>query len=137
MSNVTSIIKLGAAVLITVAAIAIAVALFGQGQEITRGAEGDLKGLNQVMTSNKYAAYNNTDVSGSMVINSIRMYGEQGTVTVNVKTTAGASVAYTPGQKYSITNIADNNYINPTGTFGAQLTTNANGIITAITFTQK
>lgn len=137
MNNVTTIIKLGAAVLITIAAIAIAVALFSMGADVTKSSESDIKGLSQVMVSKKYEAYNNTEVSGSNVINAIRMYAETGTLTVSVTTKASASSTYNSTSKYTISNPQDNSYINPVGTFSATLTTNANGVITQITFVQK
>ncbi len=138
MNNVTTIIKLGAAVLITIAAIAIAVALFSMGADVTKSSESDIKGLSQVMVSKKFEAYNNTEVSGSNVINAIRMYAETGSLTVSVTTKAATAASkYDSSNKYTITNNTDGNYINPVGTFTSTLTTNANGVITQITFVQK
>jgi len=137
MSNVTTIIKLGAAVLITIAAIAIAVALFGQGADVAKNTENDIKGLNQVLVSKKFEAYNNTEVSGSNVINAIRMYAETGTLTVTVKTkAASSSITYNQSNKYTITDPSNVNYINPVGNFTSTLTINANGVVTGISFTQ-
>lgn len=137
MSNVTTIIKLGAAVLITVAAIAIAIALFGQGADITKNSESDIKGISQVIASKKYDAYNGTEVSGSSVVNAVRMYGETDTLAVSVKTKAGADKTYKSTAKYAITDSTNNDYINPVGTFTSILTTNSNGIVTQISFAQK
>jgi hypothetical protein len=139
MSNVTSIIKLGAAVLITVAAIAIAIALFGQGADITKNSESDIKGISQVIASKKYDAYNSTEVSGSSVVNAVRMYGETGTLAISVKTkTAGAAaVTYDSSTKYAVADTKNANYINPVGTFASKLTTNDNGIVIQISFEQK
>lgn len=138
MSNVTTIIKLGAAVLITIAAIAIAIALFGQGADITKSSENDIKGISQVIESKKYDAYNSTKVSGSSVVNAVRMYGETNTLTVSVKTNAAAAaVTYSSTNKYAVTDPASSNYINPVGTFASVLTTNANGIVTQISFAQN
>jgi flagellar basal body-associated protein FliL len=138
MSNVTTIIKLGAAVLITVAAIAIAIALFGQGADITRNSESDIKGISQVISSKKFDAYNSTEVSGSSVVNAVRMYGETDELTVSVKTNAAAAATtYKSTSKYAVSDSANANYINPVGTFTSTLTANANGIITQISFVQK
>lgn len=138
MSNVTTIIKLGAAVLITVAAIAIAIALFSQGADITKNSENDIKGVSQVIASKKYDAYNNTEVSGSSVINAVRMYGETDTLTVTVRTKAvSAADTYSSTNKYAITNSSDSKYINPVGTFTSSLKTNTNGVIAQIDFVQK
>jgi hypothetical protein len=137
MNNVTTIIKLGAAVLITVAAIAIAIALFGQGADITKNSESDIKGISQVIASKKYDAYNSTEVSGSSVVNAVRMYGETNELNVSVDTLMAAAVAYTSTNKYAVTNSGDEKYINPVGTFKSTLTTNANGIVTAISFVQN
>ena len=138
MSNVTTIIKLGAAVLITVAAIAIAVALFGQGADIAKNSENDIKGISQVILSKKYDAYDNTEVSGSSVINAIRMYGETGALDVNVRTRADRSgVTYNSSKKYAVTDPVSADYINPVGTFKSSLVINANGIVTQISFDQN
>lgn len=137
MNNVTTIIKLGAAVLITVAAIAIAIALFGQGADITKSSESDIKGISQVIASKKYDAYNSTEVSGSSVVNAIRMYGETDVLDVSVDTLMGAVTDYDSTHKYAITDSSDGLYINPVGTFKSTLTANTNGIITKISFVQK
>jgi hypothetical protein len=138
MNNVTTIIKLGAAVLITVAAIAIAIALFGQGADITKNSESDIKGISQVITSKKYDAYNGTEVSGSSVVNAVRMYGETDVLDVSVRTImVAAKVDYDSDNKYDITDSGSGEYINPVGTFKSTLTTNDNGIVTAISFVQQ
>lgn len=138
MSNVTTIIKLGAAVLITIAAVAIAVGIFGMGADVTKNSENDIKGLNQILVSKKFDAYNNTKVSGSSVINAIRMYAETGSVPVSVKTGAATSaVVYNQTTKYTVSDPTNANYINPVGNFTATITTNANGIVTQISFVQQ
>ena len=137
MNNVTTIIKLGAAVLITVAAIAIAIALFGQGADITKNSESDIKGISQVIASKKYDVYNSTEVSGSSVVNAVRMYGETNELFVDVDTLMSAVVTYNTGNKYAVTDSTSPNYINPVGTFTSTLTTNDNGIVTKISFAQK
>ena len=136
MSNVTTIIKLGAAVLITVVAITIAVSLFTQGQDITKSSESDLKGISQVMSSKKYEGYNNTSVSGSSVINAIKLFCESEGVIVNVKTSSGTTKTYSKTSLYNISESSNENYINPAGTFNSVLTVNENGVVTQITFTQ-
>ena len=138
MSNVTTIIKLGAAVLITIAAIAIAIALFGQGAEITKNSEDDIQGISEVIDNAKYDAYNNTEVSGSSVINAIRMYAETGELTVSVDTImSAAAVVYNESTPYAVTDPTLANYINPVGDFDADMVANTNGVVIGITFVQN
>ena len=138
MSNVTTIIKLGAAVLITIAAIAIAIALFGQGAEITKNSEDDIQGISEVIDNAKYDAYNGTEVSGSSVINAIRMYAETGELTVSVDTLMSpAATTYNEATPYAVTDSTLPNYINPVGDFNSTMVANTNGVVTGITFVQN
>ena len=138
MDNVTTIIKIGAAVLITIGMIAIAVALFGMGADVTKNSENDIKNLSQALVAREYDAYNGTKVSGSNVISAIRMYGETGKLTVAVTTKmSSGSTTYSPTVKYSATDPTSSTYINPVGTFSATVAANTNGVVTGLTFTQN
>lgn len=137
MNNVTKLLLLAASVLITIAVITIAITIFGQGQQMTQTAEQDMQGINAVLSAKKFEAYDGKQVSGSQVINAIRMYAETGQFDVDVKTGAAASAkTYDDSTKYTVTSPTDSEYINPVGKFNSALTVNANGIVTKITFTQ-
>lgn len=138
MENVMKIVLLGAAVLLTIGVIVVGVVLYSSGQEVVKQSEQDLSGLSQTLSMKKFENFNNTVVSGSQVINAIRMYTETEPITVTVKTGVSAtSDVYSNTVKYEETDPASSSYINPTGQFRATLTVNASKLVTNITFTQK
>lgn len=138
MENVMKIVLLGAAVLLTIGVIVVGVVLYSSGQEVVKQSEQDLAGISQTLSMKKYENFNNTVVSGSQVINAIRMYTKNEPITVTVKTGAsGTSVVYSENVEYKETDSSSARYINPIGQFYATLTVNSNKVVTNITFVQK
>jgi hypothetical protein len=138
MENVMKIVLLGAAVLLTIGVIVVGVVLYSSGQEVVKQSEQDLAGLSQTLSMKKFENFNNTIVSGSQVINAIRMYTETEPITVSVKTgVSSAIVVYSKDVKYTETDMRRPSYINPIGQFSSTLTVNESKLVTNITFTQK
>ncbi|MFA6308591.1 MAG: hypothetical protein WC677_02435 [Clostridia bacterium] len=138
MENVMKIVLLGAAVLLTIGVIVVGVVLYSSGQEVVKQSEQDLAGLSQTLSMKKFENFNNTIVSGSQVINAIRMYTETEPITVSVKTgVSSATVVYSKTVKYSETDMKSPSYINPIGQFSSALTVNESKLVTNITFIQK
>lgn len=137
MDNVLKGVLLGAAVLLTIGVIAIGIILYNSGQQVVTKAEQDMVGISNSLSMTKFQNYDNTVVSGSQVLGGIRLYGDQGTLSVIVTTLGGTAQTYTATNKYTQTDPANINYINPTGNFKATLTINANKIVTAINFIQQ
>lgn len=140
MGNVTKLLLLGAAVLVTVLVIGIGVTLFGQGQSLTNAAGKDMEGLNQALYSKKFEVYDNTERSGSDVINTIHQYADNGQIPVSVKTKE-ATVEKVYSSKtsvyYSVSDPSSSEYINPAGVFTSTIKKNSNGVVTQIGFVQK
>ncbi len=84
--------------------------------------------------------YDGLDVSGAKVEELIKDCCKDGVITVVVKTklnAGGANYAGNAKTAYTLgSSPADNNHINPTGTFRGEVTKNNNGMVTTITFTQ-
>lgn len=138
MENVMKIVLLGAAVLLTIGVIVVGVVLYSSGQEVVKQSEQDLAGLSQTLSMKKFENFNNTIVSGSQVINAIRMYTDTGPITVSVKTGISAGiVVYSKNDGYSVTDTDSSAYINPVGQFSSALTINESKLVTNITFIQK
>jgi len=137
MSNGLKLLLIAVAALIVLAVVGYGMGLFTIGQDITKNTQKDMQGLNQSISAKKYEVYNSTTVSGSEVINAVRMYGETDLLTVTVKTKLGvSSIPYSSTSKYAISDPTVANYINPTGLFTSTLTTNTNGIVTTLAFVQ-
>lgn len=137
MDNVLKIVLLGAAVLLTIGVIAIGIVLYNSGQQVVTKSEQDLAGMSNALSQTKFESYNNTAVTGSQAIGATRLYSDQGTLNVVVTTLGGTAQTYSATNKYTITDPANVNYINPTGNFKASLTINANKVVTAINFVQQ
>lgn len=79
--------------------------------------------------------YDGNTVQGSEVINAINKYASS-TITVTVKTKANATgKAYTGA--YTDPGVSDNDHVNEAAMFSSTVSTNTNGEVTGITFTQK
>lgn len=137
MDNILKALILGASVLLVIGVISISIVLFNSGQEIVKKSEQDMADISQAISMKKFENYNNTVVSGSQVINVIRMYSENANINVIVTTGSGTTVTYNSTNKYSITDPTDARYINPTGKFISTITVNANKVVTAINFQQQ
>lgn len=137
MDNILKGVLLGAAVLLTIGVIAIAIILYNSGQQVVTKAEQDMVGISNSLSMSKFQNYDNTVVSGSQAIGATRLYSDQGTLNVIVTTLGGAAQTYTATNQYTLTDPSNVNYINPTGNFKATLTINSNKIVTAINFVQQ
>ena len=137
MDNILKIVLLGAAVLLTIGVIAIGIVLYNSGQQVVSKSEQDMAGMSNALSQTKYESYDNTIVTGSQAIGATRLYSDQGTLNVIVTTLGGTAQTYNATNKYILTYPINVNYINPTGSFKASLTVNANKVVTAINFIQQ
>lgn len=85
--------------------------------------------------------YDGLEVSGAKVVEVIKeMAREGGTISVQVKTKGNTTGVVYQGTTTTYTLENDNtnaNHINETGTFRGEVTKNANGMVTQITFEQQ
>ena len=82
--------------------------------------------------------YDGLYVSGDKVIDVVKKERANLSTGVTVKTLLDtAGVTYNATTSYAVTNKADNDYINPAGTFVGEVIKNNNGMVIEIIFTQK
>lgn len=135
MENVTKVILLVASVLIAIAIVVVGLMFFNTASDTAKSANADLAKFNEQFARMKFSDFDNSTLSGSQVVNAVRIYSEDMSVTVT--TGAGNTSTYTATNRYTITNTGAAGYINPTGKFGSVLVVNANDVVTGITFTQN
>lgn len=149
--NILSFIKWAAGIVITLAIISIAVLVFTKARDATVSSIGKMDDINKTVSESDLMMYEGVTVSGSEVVNCIRKY-EDNYMGIQVNTGNGSSVWYgyscsisgTPSigsaTSSSVSRAIDEtsaSYINPNGKFMGKTYRDANGLIIAITFTQK
>lgn len=81
--------------------------------------------------------YDGLDVSGAKIVELIKKLAQtSASYSITVVTLEGSSVTYSATAQYSDPGATAANHINETGTFRGEVTKNANGMVTLITFTQ-
>lgn len=126
-----------AGVFITITVISLGLLILNNGIQLGNTATTKMAKVGQSLEIADLEMYNNGNVSGSVVINAIRIHAENGDLEVSVKTGAAtAAVVYTNTNRYTISDPSNINYINPIGEFNSTISKDANGIITRISFVQ-
>ncbi|MEX3624890.1 hypothetical protein [Viridibacillus arvi] len=152
-SAATKALYLGAALFLAIALITIVVNIYSSSTEAAKAAPSSFSQLSTELKDQQFSAYDNTTVSGSQVINSIRRFSTEGnagnmglkiTTGQNVSTwyyntvsTDGNSVTKSSADNTEVTNSVSTQYVNPSGTFSAKIIRDSNQVIRAITFTQQ
>lgn len=137
MDNIKKAVLWAVGILFTVGIITWGVSFFGKAGNMTKTADTSLNEVTNNISSSKFTEYDNTTVSGTQTINAIRMYASP-TFTVTVRTkkdTSGKS--YNTATGYSITDISDSDYIEPTAKFQSILGKTDNGTVNSITLVQQ
>jgi len=141
ITDVTKIIIFAATIVVVCVMVALGFKIVNEGKASITNGTSQYNDMAAEYSDVKLASYDNSDVLGSEVRNVILKQIEKKTsVTITVKTLAGAGVTYnatpgaTPTPPLTATSVE---YINPTASFTGKLTKNANGVITNVTFTQK
>ncbi|MHA0855271.1 ABC transporter permease [Paenibacillus sp. CMAA1364] len=160
MNNASSALKVSAGIFLTIALITIVVVLFISAQEATKTAQSSFADIQTEMSQASFTVYDNTTVSGSQVLNALRKFKDKEQFGVEVRTgknTTGSwyferintlnnpgesdygSVMNTgaTGQITRASNESENDYVNPSGKFEAQVVKDNSNVIRAITFKQK
>ncbi|MFG3613467.1 hypothetical protein [Rummeliibacillus stabekisii] len=149
----SSAIKFGAAILLTIALITLAVMVYSSSTEPAKSATSDFNNLSTELKDQKYLSYDNTTVSGSQVVNAIRRFSTegknndlgvkivtgQGTSTwyYNTVSNSGDTLTTSTNSVAEINNTNSNQYVNPSGTFKANIVRDSNQVIRAIEFVQQ
>lgn len=151
--NVLSFIKWGAGIVVTLAIISIAFIVFNMAKDSTISSTNEINDINSQIAESKITIYEGTVISGSDVVGVIRKFnGDYLGIQVKTgKNTSGTWYGYNvtiDSDGAIITNTAlstvsdavdetSNDYVNPNGKFLGKVYRDANGTITAITFTQQ
>lgn len=157
-NNITKALWIGVGVLFFIAVVSIGISLLNQSTEIAQEQAAELSNIQKRLSESKFSAYDNTTVTGSQVLSCIKNFrGEKDVVAIQVKTKKGTTVylntasfsadSVTLGSGHSDSvienaikdarNESDSKYINPVGSFDAQVRKDSNGVICGITFEQK
>lgn len=160
MNNASTALKVAAGLFLTIALITIVVLMFIQAQEATKNAQETFSNIQTELSQTAYTVYDNTTVSGSQVMNSLRKFSDKGQFGVQVvtgKNPVGAwygkvvnitvpqgSAGYgsitgdTASGTISIAaDESNNNYINPSGKFQASVVVDNSGVVRGLLFRQK
>ncbi|MBV6717213.1 ABC transporter permease [Paenibacillus chitinolyticus] len=162
MGNGARALLMAAGLFLTIALITIAVQMFGSGQQSATAAQSDFSTMQTELSSQSYLVFDNTTVTGSQVLNSIRKFNNKeafGIQVVTGKNTANGqpgswykntvSIAGGPGSANygnvtkggtgtieNATTESGTDYINPNGQFHGQILRDKNNVIRGIIFTQ-
>ncbi|ODP26613.1 hypothetical protein PTI45_04018 [Paenibacillus nuruki] len=158
MNNASTALKVAAGIFLTIALITIVVILFMSAQEATKTAQSNFAQIQTELSSTSYTVYDNTKVSGSQVLNSLRKYQTDEQFGIQVKTGKNPSGVWyfttvntsTSSDQYgsvetgkpagALTSAQDqssSNYINPSGTFHSEIIRDKSNVIRAIVFEQN
>lgn len=81
--------------------------------------------------------YDGLDVNGAKIVELIKKLAQTGAAySISVTTLEGESSTYSATAQYTDPGPTAKSHINETGTFRGEVTKNANGMVTLITFTQ-
>lgn len=150
MENSTKAIIIAASVVITLALVTVGFLILRSGQDTASSAITKLDELNNQLAESEYMIYDNTEVSGSEVVNAIKKFEKDhiGIQVITGKTSPdGKWYHNTVDSDGNITgsgnadivdaiDVEDDAYINPNGRFDAEVVRDKNGVIVAIIFDQ-
>ncbi|MFD1886673.1 ABC transporter permease [Paenibacillus wenxiniae] len=160
MNNASAALKVAAGLFLTIALITIVVVLFISAQEATKTAQNNFSGIQKELDQTQYAVYDNTNISGSQVVSSLRKFKDQNGFGIKVKTgknptgnwyfnevnttSSVDSVDYgsvnttkPSGSLADAMDQASGNYINPTGTFKSEIVRDRSNVVRALIFSQN
>ncbi|MBY0217932.1 ABC transporter permease [Paenibacillus illinoisensis] len=160
MGNAQSALKMAAGLFLAIALITTAVILFISAQDATKTAQTSFADIQTELSQTAYTVYDGTTVSGSQAVNALRKFqdkGEFGIQVITGKNPAGSwyfktvnttvaigsagygsiSSSATTGTLAKAMDESNNDYINPSGKFKAQLIKDNSNVIRGITFTQN
>ncbi|WP_438350942.1 ABC transporter permease [Paenibacillus sp. FA6] len=160
MNNASTALKVSAGIFLTIALITIVVVLFISAQEATKSAQNNFADIQTEMSQASFTVYDNTTVSGSQVLNALRKFQDKGEFGVEVRTGKntngswyfktidtlvpigttgyGSVIGTVPAGTIANASLESNNeYVNPSGKFEANVVKDNSNVIRAITFRQK
>ncbi len=149
MENSLKGLMLAAGIIITCIIISLGFYIAREASDTASSGTGQINELQAEFADTSKTMYENTEVSGSEVINVIRKFSDE-MIGIKVQTKkntsyyiyqfsdADGSLKHTSSLDYkSAQNAAAENYINPTGRFLGSVVRDANGTITGLCFMQQ
>lgn len=135
-TNQNTILKWAVGIILTIGVITSGVYLYNKSKPSLEKAGTQLDTITIQMENSSYTAYDGKIVSGSEVISVINTKASD-SVEIKVITKSNSNGVSYDSASYNISDIADTNYIEPTGTFVGSVGTTTNGTINSITFKQQ
>lgn len=127
-----------AGLFLAIALITLSVTLFGTAQEGAKQAQTEFSSIQTELSGQAYAGYDNTILTGSQVVNTIRKFSNKESFTVKVSTNKNRSgTTYTKGNIGGTTDVTSNEYVNPAGQFKGTIVRDENNVVTGIEFAQS
>ncbi|GEL05558.1 hypothetical protein [Rummeliibacillus stabekisii] len=143
----------GAGILLAIALITLSVLVYSTSTEPAKSATSDFNNLSTELKDQKYLSYDNTTVSGSQVVNAVRRFATEGknndlglkivtgqgnsTWYYNTVSNSGDTLTASTSSVSEINNTNSSQYVNPSGTFKANIVRDSNQVIRAIEFVQQ
>lgn len=149
MENSLKGLMMAAGIIITCIIISLGFYIAREASDTASSGTGQINELQAEFADTSKMMYDNTEVSGSEVINVIRKFGDEmlGVKVQTKKNTsyyiyqfndADGSLGNSSALDYKSAQVATNgNYINPTGRFLGTVVRDANGTITGLSFVQQ
>lgn len=138
MSTAAKAILGAAGLFLAIALITLSVTLFGTAQEGAKQAQTEFSAIQTELSGQSYAGYDNTILTGSQVVNTIRKYSNKEDFSVRVITNKNSGgTSYTKGNIGGTTKPTSNEYVNPSGQFEGTIERDVNNVVTGIVFKQK
>lgn len=149
MENSLKGLMMAAGIIITCIIISLGFYIAREASDTASSGTGQINELQAEFADTSKMMYDNTEVSGSEVVNVIRKFGDEmlGVKVQTKKNTSyyiyqfndkDGSLKNTSTLDYKSAQVATNiNYINPTGRFLGTVVRDANGSITGLTFVQQ
>lgn len=147
--STSTALMFGAALLLAIALIGLAVNVFSPSTEAAKTATTDFSQATTELKDQKYLIFDNTTISGSQVVNAIRKFeaeGKANNIGIYVKTGKNSGNWYyntlngdqmtTASTPTNVSNSTHAEYINPSGMFKATIKRDSNQVIRAIEFIQ-
>ncbi len=156
--NIGRALWIGIGVLFFIAVVSLGLSLLDQGRDIASEQSTQLAEVQQRLSESEFSSYDNQEVAGTQVMSALRGFkGDSETLAISVTTKKSHTIylntatisaeSVTLGAAQSKSSIDQNiknardashvTYINPLAKFESRVIKDQNGVIGAITFTQK
>lgn len=135
-NNQSTMMKWAVGIILTIAVITSGVFLFNKSKPSIDKAGNQLDNITVQIDSSQYVGYHGKEVSGSEVASVINTKATKD-LYITVKTNSNTSGLDYNSSSYSLTNVSDVNFIEPTARFTGEVIKTTNGTVEGIIFDQQ